>query len=44
MKKEYQKYWLCGIIGAVCFGIDTFCMNAGLIIWFVYLIAAKAER
>ena len=25
-------------------GIDTFCMNAGLIIWFVYLIAAKAER
>lgn len=24
--------------------IDTFCMNAGLIIWFVYLIAAKAER
>ena len=25
-------------------GIDTFCMNAGLIIWFAYLMAAKAEQ
>ena len=24
-------------------GIDTFCMNAGLIIWFVYLMAVKTE-
>ena len=24
-------------------GIDTFCMNAGLIIWCVYLMAVKTE-
>ena len=25
-------------------GIDTFCMNAGLITWFVYLLVAMAEN
>ena len=25
-------------------GIDTFCMNAGLIIWFVYLMTVKEEQ
>ena len=24
-------------------GIDTFCMNAGMIIWFIYLIIANSE-
>ena len=27
MKKEYQKYWLCGIIGAVCFGIGDWLLG-----------------
>ncbi len=25
-------------------GIDTFCMNAALIVWFVYLLAARSEQ
>ena len=27
MKKEYQKYWLCGMIGAVCFGIGDWLLG-----------------
>ena len=27
MKKEYQKYWLCGMIGAMCFGIGDWLLG-----------------
>lgn len=27
MKKGYRKYWLCGIIGAICFGIGDWLLG-----------------
>ncbi|MBR1700905.1 MAG: hypothetical protein IJ716_03015 [Lachnospiraceae bacterium] len=27
MKKEYKKYWICGIVGAVCFGIGDWLLG-----------------
>ena len=27
MKKEYRKYWICGIIGSICFGIGDWLLG-----------------
>ena len=50
-KKKNFRFWMALLSGLKFLipaspfsnGIDTFCMNAGLIIWCVYLMAVKTE-